>query len=273
MRTPFPIRAEPEILVHFGFAMRRTFFGVQLNGEVSMTAFRASALRGGFRVAIAIASVSWLAGCTGFSQVYHFQSAPAADGVPNFFRVKVEGDAQTARARFLAGFYDERAVDLYFNEVKTGNGDIRKLFENNQKEPGDANTVIKPLTPDGARGSFVMIFSTNPKAVADTIGSFADSQLVAEALTNLLNKKEIEASRLLTATRGANDAVSTALADELAAIVPAAPADNLAPPSKEVLTRQYLRVLEVVSRHSGGPASFADIAAARAWLATLAAVR
>lgn len=221
------------------------------------------------RMALAAAAALGLAGCTGFSQVYHFQSAPGSDGVPNFFRVKVEGDAQTARARFLAGFYDERAVDLYFNEVKSGNGEIRKLFEDNQKEPGDAGVVIKPLSPDAMRGSFVMIFSTNPKAVADTIGSFAESQLVAEALTNLLNKKEVEAARLLTAAQGSQDAVTTALANELAALVPAAPAAGTAPPSKEALTRTYLRVLEVISRHSGGPASFADLAAAKAWLATL----
>lgn len=221
----------------------------------------------------AVGALAALAGCAGFSQVYHFQSAPGADGVPNFFRVKVDGDAQTARARFLAGFYDERAVDLYFNEVKSGNGDIRKIFEDNQKEPGDTNSVIKPLTPDGARGSFVMIYSTNPKAVADTIGSFAESQLVAEALTNMLNKKEVEAARTLTATRSVNDATATALAEELAALVPAAPADGASVPSKESLTRTYLRTLEVISRSTGGPASFADLAAAKAWLATRAVVR
>lgn len=219
------------------------------------------------------AAALWLSGCAGFSQVYHFQSAPASDGVPNFFRVKVDGDAQTARARFVAGFYDERAVDLYFNEVKSSTADIRKIFEDGQKEPGDSNAVIKPLTPDAARGSFVMIFSTNPKAVADTIGSFADSQLVAEALTNLLNKKEVEAARILTANRGVNDAVTTALAEELAALVPAAPAGNAAPPSKEELTRTYLRALEAISRHAGGPATFSDLPAAKAWLSTLAVVR
>lgn len=224
-------------------------------------------------VLVAVVAVAALAGCVGFSQVYHFQSAPSADGVPNFFRVKVTGDAETARARFLAGFYDERAVDLYFNEVKSGNGDIRKIFEDNQKEPGDANSVVKPLTPDGARGSFVMIYSTNPKAVADTIGSFAESQLVAEALTNLLNKKEVEAARALTATRSVNDATATSLAEELAALVPAAPADGAAVPSQASLTRTYLRTLEVISRNSGGPASFVDLAAAKAWLATRAVVR
>lgn len=135
---------------------------------------------------------SALAGCTTFSQTYHFQSAPAANGVPNFFRVKVEGDAQLARARFLAGVYDERAVDLYFNELKASDKDIRKLFEDNQKAPGES-TVIKPLSPSRTRGTFVMIFSTNPKAVADTIGNFAESQVVADALTHLINQREVEA--------------------------------------------------------------------------------
>ncbi|MDM0122592.1 hypothetical protein [Variovorax arabinosiphilus] len=204
-----------------------------------------------------------LCGCTSFSQTYHFQSGGAGGEIPNFYRVKVEGNAQTAKARFLAGFYDERAVDLYFNEIKsTGNGELRKLFENDQKAPGEDST-IKPLTPEQGRGTFVMIFSTNPKAVADTIGNFAESQVVADALTNILNKREVEAARMLGARGAAGDLSSTALADELGALLPA---DAGTPASATVLERGYRRALEAISRQIGGPQSFADFDAARAWL-------
>lgn len=204
-----------------------------------------------------------LCGCTSFSQTYHFQSGSSGGGQPNFFRVKVEGNAQTAKARFLAGFYDERAVDLYFNEIKsTTNGDLRKLFENNHKAPGE-DTTIKPLTPEQGRGTFVMFFSTDPKAVADTIGNFAESQVVADALTNILNKREVEAARMLTAGRSVGDLSATAIADELAALLPS---DTGTPPTPAVLERGYRRALEAISSQTGGPQSFADLAAAKAWL-------
>ncbi len=206
-----------------------------------------------------------LSGCTSFSQVYHFQSAASGSDIPNFFRVKVEGDAQTAKARFLAGFYDERAVDLYFSEIKSNGSDLRTLFPNALKAPSE-DAVIKPLTPDQGRGTFVMIFSTNPKAVADTIGNFAESQVVADALTNLMNRREVDAARLLTAGASSADASATAIAEELLALLPT---DSGAPEAPAALERRYRRALEAISRQTGGPQSFADFAAARAWLGRL----
>ncbi|WIV97478.1 hypothetical protein [Kinneretia aquatilis] len=216
----------------------------------------------GIRMVAALALPCCLVACTSFKQVYHFQSGGATAEQPNFFRVVVSGSAQTAKARFLAGFYDERAVDLYFNEIRSPDGELRTLFPLNQKAPGE-DTVLKPLSPETGKGTFVMIFSTNPKAVADTIGNFAESQLVADALTNILNKREVEAARILTATRSASDSGANAAADELAAILPA---DSGAPADAATLERNYRRALEAISRQTGGPQSFADMVAARAWL-------
>ena len=212
--------------------------------------------------AVLLAVLLAVSGCTSFSQVYHFQSAASGSDLPNFFRVKVEGDAQTAKARFLAGFYDERAVDLYFSEIKSNGSELRKLFSNDLKAPGE-DTVIKPLTPDQGRGTFVMIFSTNPKAVADTIGNFAESQVVADALTNLINRREVDAARLLTAGAGVADQSATAIAEELLALLPT---DIGTPEAPAALERRYRRALEAISRQTGGPQSFADLAAARTWL-------
>jgi hypothetical protein len=219
-------------------------------------------LRSGLSTGSVLMSILVSAGCTSFSQTYHFQSEPAANGVPNFFRVRVEGDAQTVRARFLAGFYDERAVDLFFNELKSSDKDIRKLFEDNQKAPGE-DTVIKPLTPDRSRGTFVMIFSTNPKAVADTIGNFAESQVVADSITNLVNKRDIEAARQLTAGAATAAKTADAVFDELAALLPA---NSDTPPPADALKRSCLRALEAMARQTGGPQSLASFDAAKAWL-------
>lgn len=215
-----------------------------------------------FRVLALFTLASTLAACTSFKQVYHFQSGGSGQDLPNYFRVTVKGNAQTAKARFLAGVYDERAVDLYFNEIKATTSDVRTLFPNDLKAPGE-DSVLKPLSPDLGKGTFVMIFSTNPKAVADTIGNFAESQVVADAFTTILNKKEVEAARVLTATRTVGDAAVNAAAEELKAILPA---DAAVAPDGAVLERSYRRALEAISRQTGGPQSFADLASARAWL-------
>ena len=196
----------------------------------------------------------------------HFQSA-AGPGQTNYFRVKVSGEAQTAKARYVSGFYDERALDLYFNEMKSsGTNDSGRLFKDTQTEPGGES--FKPLTPAAGRGSLVMIFSTNPKAVTNTIGALAESRLNADALSNLLNKREVEAASLLNASKTTFDLSASALDAELDALLPAPSATTppAAPASAPALQRQYLRALEAIARETGGPPALADFVAARAWL-------
>lgn len=64
---------------------------------------------------------------------------------------------------------------------------------------------------------------------------------------------------------GAATAAKTAdaLFDELAALLPA-DSDAVAPAKS--LRRSYLRALEAIARHTGGPQSLADMNAAKAWL-------
>src|SRR4051812_49182226 len=90
------------------------------------------------------------AGCASFHEEHYFQTADKSGTPLNFFRVRVDGNAGLTRLRYLSGYYDERAVDLYFNEVKSpGQGpdvDIQPLFLAGQKSPG-TEEVIKPLEP------------------------------------------------------------------------------------------------------------------------------
>jgi len=216
-----------------------------------------------WKLAVAIAALD-LGACATFDQTYHFQST-GKSGSTNFFRVTVSGEAQTAKARYLAGFYDERAVDLYFNELKPAQGSedqIRNVFVDGAKPPGESE-ALKPLTPDKAHGTFLMIFSTNPKAVADTIGAFADSQVVADALTNLTNRNEIVAARALAADQGVSDQAADAIADELKELIPAA-ADT--PPAAAALNTTYFRALEAIIRALGTSLSISSYDDARQWL-------
>ena len=205
--------------------------------------------------------------CTSFSEDHFFgvpQSSLGGTGVAkeNYFRVRVKGRAALSSARYVSGYYDERAVDLFFNEVKASSGaqpDVRPLFVNDQKNPGtDQN--IKPLDPDEAHGVFVMIFSTNAKVIADVIGQFAENQVVADAITNLVNRDTVR--RLQGADpqpifeREQAKAVAAEL-ERLMGMVPTAPA---AP--KDATLRAYLRVFNLIARAQGRDETYDNFAEA-----------
>src|SRR6266404_2610957 len=65
-------------------------------------------------------SASLVSGCaTAFKESHYYQSVnPKTNKVTNYYRLTVKGYAAMSSARYVSGYYDERAVDLYFNEVK-----------------------------------------------------------------------------------------------------------------------------------------------------------
>src|SRR4029078_1016132 len=66
-----------------------------------------------------VLACSLLGACATLEETHYFASVdPQTDRTINIFRLRVKGDAGLTNARYLAGYYDERAVDLFFNEVK-----------------------------------------------------------------------------------------------------------------------------------------------------------
>ena len=153
------------------------------------------------RIALPLVALM-LASCASFHEQHYFQTTDSRGEPINYFRVRVDGSSGLSNMRYLSGFFDERAVDLYFNEVKPTSAtpdtaaNIEPLFQSNQKSPG-TDTTIAGLEPT-THGALVMIFSSNPNAVADTIGQFAETQQVADALTNLVNRDRVRAARTST---------------------------------------------------------------------------
>lgn len=184
-----------------------------------------------------------------------------------FFRLTVEGTTQMSSARFVAGYYDERAVDLLFNEMRvstdtaaqvdTCDCDIEPLF--NVRTHADGS--IDPLNPTLENGAFVLILSNNADAVVRTIGSFSESQLVADAVTNLLNRDRIveaaEAEAADDATRAAARASTSIIASALDRAAAA--------PDAETAQAEYLRALDAMARPLGRATGFDSPDDARAW--------
>jgi hypothetical protein len=206
-------------------------------------------------------------GCaTTFEETHYFQSLDPVTKTPtNYYRLKVKGYGAMTSARYVSGYYDERAVDLFFNEVKvaeTGSGatGVRKLFEEGQKLPGSDDT-FKPLDPSAKDGAFVMILSTNASSVTQTIGQFGENQVVADAITNLVNRDAIHRDQ---AANTSTASMANATADELRKVMEKLPSDSN--PNKETTRRFLLRALNTIASGFGyGPTSFRSLDEAEAW--------
>jgi hypothetical protein len=209
-----------------------------------------------------------LAGCAATVQENHYFAA-FRDGINGqrepvqFYRLAVNGQSQFSNTRYLTGYFDERAITLFFNELKSPTN--QKLFDDATVLPGAAaGTKLVPLSPTSDNGAFVLIMSTNADAIAGTIGSFAESQVVADALTRLFNRDRINAKSQSDARLGVQKAQGTALVTQLRAHASAAASaasgvDSIA---------GYRRALTTLAQGLGysGP-EFDSLEKARDWFA------
>jgi hypothetical protein len=231
-----------------------------------------------FRLA-ALAAALALSGCAATVQENHYFAAfkDAGDGrrePAQFYRLSVDGSSKFANTRYLTGYFDERAVSLLFNELKSykdGPSNTHKLFDDAMVLPGAAaGTKIEPLSPTAENGAFVLIMSTNADAIASTIGSFAESQVVADALTRMLNKDRFIAKAESDAKLSVQKAEATALVAQFEAQARAASEAR----SGERAAVAYRRALTVLAQGLGynGP-EFESLKVARDWFTLEAASR
>lgn len=200
------------------------------------------------------------AGCSSVVHERHHYVEYADDGVTpvNFYRLTVDGSTSFTSSRFLSGFYDERAVDLFFNERQAPVNS--RLFPNDQKPPGTTQPLT-PLDPDTKHGAYLLILSSNADAVADAIGNFADSELMAEAVSNLLSASSIEAKQVSDANLAVQKAQGVATWTQLNSQIADADAATDAGSS----TLRYLRILTTLARSLGYDDSFSSFEEARKW--------
>ena len=203
---------------------------------------------------------------TSFKESHYFTSATSQadfERPRNFFRVNVDGWAAFSAARYVSGYYDERAVDLFFNEVKTVDAQegviIRPLFPGEVPEPFTGDK-IRPLSPAEGKGALVMILSTNADAVADAIGNFAEGQAAAAAISNLVNRDEIRAARRTQAEQEALAQGANALAAEVETLLA-----SINPQQEAAFRRDYLRVAQALGRSLDPPVAFADLSDLAKW--------
>lgn len=117
--------------------------------------------------------------CQSAKEVHYFKEGE------QFYRLKVREHALFSSSRYMAGYFDPRAVDTYFGEIT---------------RPDSAKLSTESVCKDGEivdNKKLVMILSTNSDVVANQISAFAENEQTLELIAKLANQSVIEDSKEL----------------------------------------------------------------------------
>jgi hypothetical protein len=138
--------------------------------------------------AILLSVTIFLFSCQAGKEIHFFKTGG------NYYRLRVIEKSFASKARYLSGFYDEKAVDKYFGEMS----------QPKEGTPSNASDVIfiKPIEGKDGKDNFkidssrqlVLILSTNSTAVSEQIGAFAENEQILESIARLSNKEKIAES-------------------------------------------------------------------------------
>lgn len=209
-----------------------------------------------------LTGLACVGGCSsGFQEVHYFKSETAPGETPNYYRLTVKGNTFISSSRYLSGYFDERAVDTYFNEFRQP--------EQGRLQPADApdasKETVKPLTAssEGVEdGVLVLLLSTNSDDVANQLGAIAVSQDMFVSVAGLANAPALQAAAESKAQLSADQSRARSLATladrQIAAL------DDSASQSEA-----QAKLLEFVNRAAadlGATQPFASLAEAETWL-------
>lgn len=226
------------------------------------------------------------AGCAGgVLEKHHFATVnTSTNEIVNVFRVTVTGDVQAANARYLAGYYDERAVDLFFNETKSRpvasgrdaqgapqfwDWDCSGKDADACKAHRESRLSVVPVgggeVPEGA---FFLLLSTNADAVASTIGGFAENEVLLKAALSLATRDTRQEAARARAAEPYLKAARAGVFEEIELALQAGGQTGRLSNEAE-RTAYYLGLLErIASGITGGQRPrFSTLAEAQAWYA------
>lgn len=243
---------------------------------------------------IILASVAVLSGCASVDEKHYMGAftSPTPDnpsGLVNVFRINIKGDAGLSNVRYIAGTYDERAVDFFLNEVKSDDyapseklkfgkrllnlscptKDDKALSQEACKKAYEDALTVSPLSSDGLGGnfdSFVIIFSTNADAIAETIGAISENTVAIQSVNYLLNKDTYEEAAIITNLKTVKALSRKASIDTLSTLFSTAYESEAT--NKDTLELNILRSIAIALEPERS-ASFNTLDEAKIWFAGL----
>lgn len=217
-----------------------------------------------FKILVVAASAMALSACAHFKEVHYFKDK--AGSPPNYYKLTVKGCTFLTSSRYLSGYFDEDAINLYFNEISQpaqGALTLNSSQKSTSQTPLPEGSV-EPLVNKGINGRrFVMILSSNSDAVATQIGSFAENKQVLASLGRLINRDRIEAA---AKSKGELDQQKLAAASFVAL------AEKLMAEAESAQTPQaknqfLLELLNALAKELGSRERFASFDEAQKWYA------
>lgn len=210
--------------------------------------------------------VAALAGCSTFSEQHFFKSIDSKRQAINYYRLRVSGATGLSSSRYLSGYFDEAAVDTYFNEiVQPANATVFPKRDDaaTAAVPAPGAERIVPISGGDDGRVLVLILSSNADEIANQIGAFAENREMTATLGRLLNRDKIEAS--------ANAADSLADEKSRGQTIVALGAEMTTSITKEgvakdTVAQNVLGFLNAFAREFGQTAPFKDLTEARKWL-------
>ena len=208
-----------------------------------------------------------LAACSSAHVRERYYIPGTRDGaVQNFYRVDIEGEVVGTELRYLSGFFDEDALDRYFNTFTQPEGGALFTVDtvnNEELEKRAPATETRDADPRGLGRKLVLIMSQNSEAIADQIGAISQSEGFATVVGRLVFKEqlaEIEAARVDSTRLVQMAEGSKVLASDLATRL-----TTSSPPDSQSTKQQLLIFVNQVAGNLGAP-RFLTWAKAQQWL-------
>ncbi|MCY1223453.1 hypothetical protein D3C87_364760 [compost metagenome] len=132
-----------------------------------------------------------LVSCSTINEVHYFKdkitekSAAPSKTVANYYKVQIKGYSFLSSSRYVSGYFDQNAINLYFNEF--AQPEKGKLFEKGP-DGGFTNETGNEL---------VLILSTNAKAISDQIGNISKNQVILNSAASLVQDGKIKEAQKL----------------------------------------------------------------------------
>lgn len=137
----------------------------------------------------------FLSSCSSFNEVHYFKDkvglkpGEETNKVSNYYRVKICGYSFLSSSRYVSGYFNQNAINLYFNEfTQPENGELINTEVKND---------VKSLVVDEDGNELVLVFSTNAKAISTQIGNIAKNEVILNSVAQITQKDKImEAAQL-----------------------------------------------------------------------------
>lgn len=220
--------------------------------------------------AITVLALAFLSGCSSgrLSESYHFPGTRRGE-VVNYYRVDVQGHVCGDKLRYISGFFDESALNRYFDTFAQPEnglllGETAKAKSEDETSGASSKDEKRDPDPQGKGRKLVLLLSQNSEAIAEQIGAIAQSEALATVVGRTIfgdQLAELESRKL---EAGRSHEAASAVATDARLLATRLRGDDEV--TDEDATEILLQFINRAAAEIGAPVPFDSFAEAQAWL-------